>query len=89
MVVPNPTITPESPEYSMTLLFSVTEGVVGGLINTSGGLADVYPVPDVLVPPNDTVILVTIPAVMDAVAVALNVAPNPVGLSIETSGAVI
>ena len=73
LVVPNPTIVPESPLKESTLLFSLL--YVGGLIKTRGCVVCEYPTPPSLV----MVIDVTTPALIDAVAVALAVVPNPTG----------
>ena len=80
-VVPNPTITPLSPEYETTLTSSSVYD--GGATRTGGTLVFVYPVPAL-----DSVMLVTTPAVIDAVAVA--VVPSPTDcavLPIVTIGA--
>ena len=42
-VVPNPTITPESPAYDETLLVSLCRD--GDSTRTTGGFVDVYPKP--------------------------------------------
>ena len=66
--MPNPTTIPLSPAYDPTLFVSTLDA--GGAINTCGGLTLVYPVPAL-----ESVIEVTTPAVIDAVATA--VVPSP------------
>ena len=71
---------PKSPVYVALLTFSLF--VTGDSINTEGAFVDVYPTPGPV-----TVIVVTIPAVMELVAVALCVDPRPTGSLMNTSGA--
>jgi len=65
VVVPNPTITPESPENEDTLFISTTG--LGDEIRTWGGLDEVYPAPGfviatpVIVPPAP---IVTVPSAL-------------------------
>ena len=71
-VVPIPVMIPWSPEYDLTVFFSSRTG--SAPIRTTGGVASLYSVPAV-----ETVILVTTPFVIDAVASARAVVPSPTG----------
>ena len=79
VVEPMPLITPLSPAYDMTVFFSSRTG--SAPIRTTGGFASLYSVPAV-----ETVILVTTPFVIDAVASARAVVPRPTGFWIVTVG---
>ena len=71
-MVPIPVMIPWSPEYEITVFFSSRTG--SAPIRTTGGFASLYPVPSV-----ETVIPVTTPFVIDAVASARAVVPSPTG----------
>ena len=82
LVVPTPVITPNPPEYSTPFICSVSNS--GGAIKTTGGLVNVYPDPAEV-----TLTEVTAVPVIEAVAVALVVDPNPTGLARVTKGAAV
>ena len=65
-------MTPLSPAYDIIVFFSSKTG--SAPIRTTGGFASLYSVPAV-----ETVILVTTPFVIDAVASARAVVPRPTG----------
>ena len=65
VVVPNPTITPESPANKSTGLSSIAT-IDGGDIKTTGGFDDVYPVPALVIDRPETT-----PEAIVAVAVAV------------------